>query len=81
MMLSVGGEQRGRWIEATKHVAAGSWDNIRCPANDDEFLEIHVSEWRSDPEAPTMHEYRLRCPPRCGAENFMHGPQKYSPKG
>ena len=56
MTLSVG-EQRRRWIEATKHVAAGSWDNIRCPANDDDFLEIQVSEWRSDPEA-LVYPYR-----------------------
>lgn len=78
MTLSVW-EQRWRWIDATKHVADGRWDDIRCPANDDAFLEIELSEWCSDPEQPTMNEYRLRCP-RCGAENFMHGPQKYTPK-
>jgi hypothetical protein len=32
-------EQRRRWIEAAKHVAVGSWDDIPCPANDDDFLE------------------------------------------
>jgi hypothetical protein len=78
MTLSVG-EQRRRWIDATKQVAAGNWDDIRCPAKDDDFLEIQVSEWRSGPDAPTMYEYRLRCP-RCGAENFMHGPQEYTAK-
>ncbi len=62
---------RMAWIDAAKKVGAGQFDGIRCPENDDDFLEV---TWISGPGK--SGEYRLRCP-SCGAVNFMrmaHGP-------
>ncbi len=61
------------WVEAAKKVGAGQSEDIRCPDNDDDFLEV---TWIRGPGE--AGEYRLLCL-SCDAVNYMrmaHGPTK-----
>ena len=53
-------------MEAAMRVLDGDWSGLRCPENDDDFLDV---EWIAGSTSGSG-EYWLRCP-RCGAENFV----------
>ena len=57
---------RELWIAAAARVIDGDWNGIRCPENDDDYLDI---EWIPGPMSG-FGEYRLRCP-SCGVENWV----------
>ncbi|KHO21128.1 hypothetical protein [Mycolicibacterium setense] len=68
-----------RWVEVTKLVAAGSWDGIRCPQNNDADVLIDKRSWVAEGDASDKRfEYWIHCP-KCGAEIFMHGKHDYTP--
>lgn len=69
-----------RWVEATKRVAAGTWDGIRCPANDDADIVVEMRTLQPPtPESEPMYEYRLHCP-LCASGIFVHARVEYTPK-
>jgi hypothetical protein len=59
-------ERGRRWIEAAKRVSNGEREGIRCPENDDDFLQV---EWIPTTSGDSG-ELRLYCP-SCKAENFI----------
>jgi hypothetical protein len=68
-----------RWAEVTKLVAAGSWEGIRCPKNDDADVLIEKRPWVSEHNADDRrYEYWIHCP-NCGAEIFFHSKHDYAP--
>lgn len=69
-----------RWVEATKRVAAGAWDGIRCPANDDADIIVEMRTLQPPTsESEPVYEYWLHCP-RCASEIFVHARVEYTPK-
>lgn len=69
-----------RWVEVTKLVAAGSWEGIRCPQNDDANVLIEKRPCiAADNDADSRYEYWIHCP-GCGAEIFFHSRDDYGPQ-
>jgi hypothetical protein len=68
-----------RWAEVTKLVAAGKWDGIRCPKNNDANVLIDVRILTpKDTSDNRRYEYWLHCP-GCGAEVYFHSQDEYRP--
>lgn len=57
---------RSGCIQAARQVTEGVREDLRCPENDDDFLEV---EWFPN-SASDGGEHRLRCP-SCGAESWI----------
>ncbi|WP_155943221.1 hypothetical protein [Mycobacterium sp. 141] len=64
----------------TKLVAAGAWDGILCPKNDDADVLIEKRSWVAGGNAGDRRcEYWIHCP-KCGAEIFFQSKDEYEPK-
>ncbi len=55
---------RAAWLSVAERVLTGETTDLRCPENDDDYLEV---KWIP---SSSGGEYRLRCP-TCQATNFV----------
>jgi hypothetical protein len=68
--MTMPSKEWARWVEAAKILAADPKAKVRCPRNQDGFLEVEdgVTSTR-----PRHIERYLRCP-MCGATNVIKDP-------